>query len=178
MGTSGLIARPNLVHAKLTQYSPTSALRLIANMSRRAAIVEEFDDDTDLPLPSLSLPNTGSRGAIIEEIGDTDDDEEGDIDEAPELLDPSAIGSSALQASARDTRVTDITPYKKYANDIISNVVGQWPAHSPLPGGHVFIRFTLMQSDHMGPVPAGYRDPRVCGGLSAKISQMPALASG
>jgi hypothetical protein len=105
-------------NAKLTQCSLTSALRLIANMSRRAAIVEEFDDDTDLPLPSLSLPDTGSRGAIIEEIADTDDDEEGDIDEAPELLDPSAIGSSALQSSARDTRVTDITPYKKYANDI------------------------------------------------------------
>jgi len=83
-------------------------------MSRRAAIVEEFDDDTDLPLPSLSLPDSGSRGAILEEIEDTDDDEGGDIDEAPELLDPSAIGSSALQPSARDTRVTDITPYKKW----------------------------------------------------------------
>ena len=109
---------------------------------------------------------------------DTDDDEGGDSDEAPELLEPSAVGGSALQPSARDTRVTDITPYKKYANDIISNVIGQWLAHSPHLGGHVFIQFTLMQSDHMEPVLGGYRDPRACGGLSAKISQMPALASG
>ncbi|KAH9958027.1 signal recognition particle, SRP19 subunit [Russula dissimulans] len=82
-------------------------------MSRHAAIVEEFDDDTDLPLPSRSLPDTGSRGAILEEIVDSDYDE-GDSDEAPDLLDHSARGSPALPSSARDTRVTDITPYKKW----------------------------------------------------------------
>jgi signal recognition particle subunit SRP19 len=87
-------------------------------MSRRAAIVEEFDDDTDLPLPSRSLPHTGSHGAIIEEIvdSDNDDDDREDSDEAPELLDYSAMGGPALQPSAQDTRVTDITPYKKCAN--------------------------------------------------------------
>jgi signal recognition particle subunit SRP19 len=83
-------------------------------MSRRAPIVEEFDDDTDLPLPSRSLLDTGSRGAILEEIVDSNDDG-GDSDEAPDLLPPSAMGGSALQSSARDTRVTDITPYKKCA---------------------------------------------------------------
>ncbi|KAH9991589.1 signal recognition particle, SRP19 subunit [Russula vinacea] len=84
-------------------------------MSRRAPIVEEFDDDTDLPLPSRSLPNTGSRGAILEEIANSDDDGDGgDSDEAPELLDPSAVGGPALHPSVRDTRVTDITPYKKW----------------------------------------------------------------
>jgi signal recognition particle subunit SRP19 len=83
-------------------------------MSRRAAIVEEFDDDTELPLPSRSLPHTGSRGAILEEIAHSDDDE-GDSDEAPDLLHPPAMGGSALQPGARDTRVTDITPYKKCA---------------------------------------------------------------
>jgi len=92
----------------------SSALRFLSNMSPRAAVVEEFDDDTDLPLPSLSLPDTGARGAILEEIMDTDDDEGGDSDEAPELFDHSAIGGSALQPSPRDTRVTDITPYKKW----------------------------------------------------------------
>ena len=84
-------------------------------MSPRAAIIEEFDDDTDLPLPSRSLPNTGSRGAILEAIADSDDDAGGDSDDAPELLDPSTIGGPAQQPSVRDTRVTDITPYKKYA---------------------------------------------------------------
>jgi len=178
VGTSGLIAT-EFGHRRLAKpISTPSALRFLSNMSPRAAVVEEFDDDTDLPLPSLSLPDTGSRGAILEEIGDTDDDEGGDGDEAPELFDRSAIGGSALQPSARDTRVTDITPYKKCANSIISNVVGQWPTHTPHLGGHVFIQFTLMQSDHTEPVLGGYRDPRACGGLSAKTSQMPALASG
>ncbi|KAI0000639.1 signal recognition particle, SRP19 subunit [Russula compacta] len=82
-------------------------------MSRRAAIIEEFDDDTDLPLPSRSLPDTGSRGAILEAIADSDDNGE-DSDETPELLDHSASGSPAPQPSARDVRVTDITPYKKW----------------------------------------------------------------
>lgn len=90
------------------------SLRSVVTMSRRAAIVEEFDDDTDLPLPSQSLPHTGSHGAIIEEIVGSDDDE-GDSDEVPDLLHHSAMGGPALQSSARDTRVTDITPYKKCA---------------------------------------------------------------
>jgi signal recognition particle subunit SRP19 len=99
-------------------------------MSRRAAIVEEFDDDTDLPLPSHSLPNTGSRGAILEEIADSGDDDDGgggDSDEAPDLLDPSAVGGPAQQPSVRDTRVTDITPYKKCA-PIISKRDGPLPS--------------------------------------------------
>jgi hypothetical protein len=90
------------------------SLRSIIAMSRRAPIVEEFDDDTDLPLPSRSLPDTGSRGAILEEIADSNDDG-GDSDEASDLLHHSAMGGPALQPSAQDTRVTDITPYKKYA---------------------------------------------------------------
>ncbi len=83
-------------------------------MSRRAAIVEEFDDDTDLPLPSQYLPDTGSRGAIIEEIADSDDGG-ADSDDAPELLDHSTSGGPALKPDAREGRVTDITPYKKCA---------------------------------------------------------------
>lgn len=81
-------------------------------MSRRAAIVEEFDDDTDLPLPSHPLPDTGSRGAIIEEIVDSDDGS-GDSDEAPELLAHSTSGGPATKPDTREGRVTDITPYKK-----------------------------------------------------------------
>ena len=93
------------------------SLRSLVTMSRRAAIVEEFDDDTDLPLPSRSLPGTGSRGAILEEIVDSADDGR-DSDDAPDLLDHTAMGGPALQPSARDTRVTDITPYKKCAQTI------------------------------------------------------------
>ena len=46
------------------------------SMSRRAAVVEEFDDDTDLPLPSRPLPNTGTRGPLLEEIGSDDDEDD------------------------------------------------------------------------------------------------------
>lgn len=45
-------------------------------MPPRATIVEEeFDDDTDLPLPSRALPNTGARGALLEEITSDDEDD-------------------------------------------------------------------------------------------------------
>ena len=46
-------------------------------MSRRAAIVEEeFDDDTDLPLPNKPLPNTGARGALLEELDISEDEDD------------------------------------------------------------------------------------------------------
>ena len=45
-------------------------------MSRRPVIIEEFDDDTDLPLPSRPLPNTGARGPLLEEICSDDDDDD------------------------------------------------------------------------------------------------------
>jgi signal recognition particle subunit SRP19 len=45
-------------------------------------VEDYFDDDTDLPLPSSSkpriLPNTGVKGALLEEIHS--DDEGGDLD--------------------------------------------------------------------------------------------------
>jgi signal recognition particle subunit SRP19 len=50
-------------------------------MSRRATVIEEFDDDTDLALPSKFLPNTGTRGAILEAL--SDDEDEGDSEPGP-----------------------------------------------------------------------------------------------
>ena len=107
-------------------------------MSRRAAVIEEdFDDDTDLPLPSRPLPNTGTRGPILEAIGghddgdDDDDDDEGDDDSdgVPELIDtqgraqagpasPQGFGFSKERqrmpgVDDNANLVTDITPYKK-----------------------------------------------------------------
>ncbi|KAH9941089.1 signal recognition particle SRP19 subunit [Epithele typhae] len=85
-------------------------------MSRRAALVEEeFDDDTDLPLPSQPLPNTGTRGAILERL---DDDEDDDEDGAPMLRGPTAGPASPSLPQFRGAdgahQVTDITPYKKW----------------------------------------------------------------
>lgn len=48
-------------------------------MSRRTAMVEEFDDDTDLPLPSRPLPNTGAKGPLLKEISSDEEDEEDDL---------------------------------------------------------------------------------------------------
>ena len=93
-------------------------------MSRRAATVEEeFDDDTDLPL-SFRLPNTGARGAILEEIdirSDREVDEYiGDEDDDPDFMEldnaqPSAAGSASRQEGTNSgdrSTVTDIKPYK------------------------------------------------------------------
>jgi len=93
-------------------------------MSRRTTTIEEeFDDDTDLPLPNRALPNTGTQGAILEEIGiDFDrgvDKDSGDEEDDPDLMElgtqPSAAGSASHQEgsnSADRPVVTDIKPYK------------------------------------------------------------------
>ena len=86
-------------------------------------IEEEFDDDTDLPLPSRALPNTGTRGAILEQIGiDPDQEDDGDSGEEEYDLDlmelntqPSATGSASRQEGSNSgdrSTVTDIKPYK------------------------------------------------------------------
>ncbi|EPQ53625.1 signal recognition particle, SRP19 subunit [Gloeophyllum trabeum ATCC 11539] len=82
-------------------------------MSRRTAILEEFDDETDLPLPSRPLPNTGARGAILEEI-------EYDLDDEREPVPPKAGPASPSQQQqfrpppGEKNVVTDITPYKSW----------------------------------------------------------------
>jgi signal recognition particle subunit SRP19 len=45
-------------------------------MTRKAAIIEEFDDDTDLPLPSQPLPSTRRGPTVLQEIDIEDDDPE------------------------------------------------------------------------------------------------------
>lgn len=83
--------------------------------------MEEFDDDTDLPLPSRALPNTGTRGAILEEIGVDSDrepedsgDEGGDLD-LMELTGPRPSASRQEGSNSGDrSTVTDIKPYKSW----------------------------------------------------------------
>lgn len=82
-------------------------------MSRRAAIVEEFDDDTDLPLPSQPLPNTGSRGPLLEEIHISDDEFEPRAGPAsPSSQSQSRSAPSGASWSEPIGSVPDITPYK------------------------------------------------------------------
>lgn len=100
------------------------------------ATVEEFDDDTDLPLAAPSLPNTGARGALLEQIGvdyaaGTGSDDDYDDDDDPPTLIPAASGtqtrapgnmgmgggmrpSGAPASRPGVVDVTDTTPFKKW----------------------------------------------------------------
>ncbi|KAF9260550.1 signal recognition particle, SRP19 subunit [Marasmius fiardii PR-910] len=87
-------------------------------MSRRAAIVEEFDDDTDLPLPNKPLANTGFSGPLLQEIGSDNDDD--DPFQAGPASPPSTrsqfkpnVGDSSDHMNLKNS-VTDITPYKTW----------------------------------------------------------------
>lgn len=85
-------------------------------MSRRAAIIEEFNDDTDLPLPSLPLPNTGSRGPLLQELHISDDEFEPSHHAGPAVSAPTRqshfLESTSKPSEKNQRTVTDITPYK------------------------------------------------------------------
>lgn len=105
-------------------FTPINSLPLDKTMSRRAAVVEEFDDDTDLPLPSMPLPNTGARGPILQDMNE-DSDEDYDLDTSYQAGPASTpmqqpFSGSQHQWSSSDVeggRVADITPYKTYVSD-------------------------------------------------------------
>lgn len=90
-------------------------------MSRRTAVIEEFDDDTDLPLPSRPVLDVGPRGPLLEEIGYSDEeDSESESDYVPALGQGSqsqpplrAPNPSGQSEGASSNTITDITPYKK-----------------------------------------------------------------
>jgi hypothetical protein len=88
--------------------------RFQTNMSRKAAIIEEFDDDTDLPLPSLPLPNTGSRGPLIQELHISDDEFEPSQYAGPASPPRQSphVAESTSKPSENQRNVMDITPYK------------------------------------------------------------------
>ncbi|KAG6866942.1 hypothetical protein C0991_003858 [Blastosporella zonata] len=89
-------------------------------MSRRAPIVEdEFDDDTIFPLPSHVLPNTGTRGPLLEEMHISDDEFELSQQAGP--ASPSSKAKSRPEPSfasradpSSQNSITDITPYKSW----------------------------------------------------------------
>lgn len=95
-------------------------------------IEEDFDDDTDLPLPSKPLPNFGTRGALIQAI-DSESDDDGPLDDDMEVpvkgsLNPGPASPSQLSGSLagrEDPRntVSDLTPYKKCVNCFCSSPI-------------------------------------------------------
>lgn len=153
-------------------------------MSRRAAIVEEFDDDTDLPLPSLPLPNTGSRGPLIQELHISDDEFEPSQFAGPASPPrQSHLSESASKPSENQRNVTDITPYKtsvlsSFFFSLETSSLGtiielDLKTKSLYLGGRVFIQFISMQSVHMGLVKDGLSERKAYGGPLAKILLMP-----
>ena len=154
-------------------------------MSRRAAIVEEFDDDTDLPLPSLPLPNTGSRGPLIQELHISDDEFEPSQYAGPASPPrQSHLSESASKPSENQRNVTDITPYKTsvlssfFFFSLETSSLGtiielDLKTKSLYLGGRVFIQFISMQSVHMGLVKDGLSERKAYGGPLAKILLMP-----
>ncbi|KAJ7698641.1 signal recognition particle, SRP19 subunit [Mycena rosella] len=86
-------------------------------MSRRAAIIEdEFDDDTDLPLPSHPLPNTGTSGPLLQEMYISDDELEPPPNQraGPASPSPAQPMFRPPPGSQYQNTVTDITPYKNW----------------------------------------------------------------
>ncbi|KAG6836735.1 hypothetical protein H0H93_004141 [Arthromyces matolae] len=85
-------------------------------MSRRAPIVEDEFDDDDIELnPSHILPNTGTRGPLLEELHISDDEFE---PQAGPASPPSSMGQfrpTPSGASRPESNATmDITPYKSW----------------------------------------------------------------
>ncbi|KAG8846372.1 signal recognition particle subunit [Serendipita sp. 411] len=76
--------------------------------------VDEFDDDTDLPLPSRALPNTGTRGALLEEI--SSDEEEEDSTSRPPNKPKSAL-STTSGSSANNYGLPRMPPGSKVTTD-------------------------------------------------------------
>lgn len=144
-------------------------------MSRRtAAIEEEFDDDTDLPLPAFNLPNTGARGPLLQQLGD---DAESDDDDDDRGAGPaSSMGQGPFASSGSSAgRVTDITPYKTFVHVSHSSPGrSQQSSHGlsffyyiMLTGpsdGPVSTRFIWMRNDRMGQASVGLRGERRYGG--------------
>ncbi|TRM57463.1 signal recognition particle, SRP19 subunit [Schizophyllum amplum] len=81
-------------------------------------IIEEFDDDTDLPLPSQTLPNTGTRGPLLEEITDLNQPWPSQSASSASQASPSPFAPQRNAPSAEGLLprnvVTDITPYKSW----------------------------------------------------------------
>jgi hypothetical protein len=87
-------------------------------MSRRAAIVEEFEDDEDDDVGSRPLPNT-ANGPLLEEIYDWDVEMEPTLRPGPASGSPSPLPPRFQPPFTTERQddsvpvVTSIEPYKK-----------------------------------------------------------------
>lgn len=79
---------------------------------------EEFDDDTDLPLPSHILPNTGTRGPLLEQLnysdGNSDDDTDTDYQRAGPASPPRPSTNTSSFGGTANT--VDSSTYKTFVS--------------------------------------------------------------
>ncbi|XP_006463966.1 hypothetical protein AGABI2DRAFT_74829 [Agaricus bisporus var. bisporus H97] len=82
-------------------------------MSRKATIVDEFDDDTDLPLPVVPLPDTGARGPLLQQLysGDHSDD---DTDSVYQRAGPASPHHTAYAPTSVPSSLVDSGTYKTW----------------------------------------------------------------
>jgi signal recognition particle subunit SRP19 len=98
-------------------------------MPPRTAIIEDFDDDTDIPLPNVPLPNTGTHGPLLQEVGSDDDggfdfnrgggipglgSGFGGMGGPMPVPGPASPSQMQFQRERDPNAVTDVTPYKTY----------------------------------------------------------------
>ncbi|KAJ3569542.1 hypothetical protein NP233_g4982 [Leucocoprinus birnbaumii] len=85
-------------------------------MSRKTAVVEEFDDDTDLPLPTQILPNTGTRGPLLEQLNYSDGNSDDDTDTDYRRAGPASPPRSSTNTSSfgGPTSTVDSSTYKTW----------------------------------------------------------------
>ncbi|KAF5336572.1 hypothetical protein D9611_006492 [Ephemerocybe angulata] len=87
-------------------------------MSHRTAMIEEeFDDDTDLPLPSF-IPNTGARGPLLQELNDNYEAPDSESEDENQKAGPASPKGPKVQRFAPegllDPSTFDMTPYKSW----------------------------------------------------------------
>jgi len=118
-------------------------------MSRRTAKVEDFDDDTDLPLPSRPLPNTGTRGPLLQQV---DSDEEDDLETGNE---PTAGPATIPQFQPRpppppqtqyEAPIQMIDKLKPDQKTYVQLITSRYQNDQHFPDGHASTLSTSMPS--------------------------------
>lgn len=83
-------------------------------MSRKFTTIEDFDDDTDLPLPSHPLPNTGTRGPLLEQLNYDDDNSDDDTDTDYRRAGPASPPRTTYTSSSVPVNTVDSGTYKTF----------------------------------------------------------------
>lgn len=104
--------------------------------SKMNATIEDFDDDTDLPLPgSSTLAHTGTAGALLEEINDDDPSDELSFDFG-KVADQSRQWGEGVDAPKRSAGTLDKGKGRSQDNELrpTAPAAANANANSPMGG--------------------------------------------